>query len=448
MLVEFSVENYRSIQEKQTLSMVAAEDETMLDSNTFPVPNNDDLRLVTSAAIYGPNASGKSNLFKAIQVLKNLVIKSASRMQIGDKLPVEPFKLNSETAKKPSSFEVIFILDDIRYEYGVSLNRERVFEEWLIAYRNEVQENWFSREYLPDNPKFQPNEGYKWSFGKGLKGEKKRIQRFVRSNSLFISHAAQNNHPQLTEVFDFFEYEINMISLTEVQLREFDFTIKMCEEDNNFREQIVNLLSEADIGISDIRFESEPMDDNIKLVVQNLFSKEFEGRKNANNLLEIDNVKKVITIHKMNDSNSKIELEMSDESAGTKRLFNIAGYLLFVLECGEVLIIDELDRSLHPVLSKALIKMFNNPEINKNNAQLIFTTHDTTLLDDETFRPDQIWFTEKDNSMTKLYSLFDFRPRENESLQKSYLLGRYGAIPFINGFKGGSEKDEKGKIDK
>ena len=432
MLVEFSVENYRSIQEKQTLSMVAADNETMLDSNTFPVPNNDDLRLVTSAAIYGPNASGKSNLLKAIQVLKNLVINSASRMQIGDKLPVEPFKLNSETAKKPSSFEVIFIHEKIRYEYGVSLNRERVFEEWLIAYPNEVQENWFSRKYLPDNPKFEPNEGYKWSFGKGLKGEKKRIQRFVRSNSLFISHAAQNNHPQLKEVFDFFQDEINMISLTEGQLREFDFTIKMCEENHNFREQIVNLLSEADIGISDIRFESEPMDDNIKLVVQNLFSKEFEGRNNANNLLEKD-FKKVITIHKMNDSNSEIELEMSDESAGTERLFNIAGYLLFVLECGELLIIDELDRSLHPVLSKALLKMFNNPEINKNNAQLIFTTHDTTLLDDETFRPDQIWFTEKDNSMTKLYSLFDFRPRENESLQKGYLLGRYGAIPFING---------------
>jgi AAA15 family ATPase/GTPase len=412
--------------------MVAADNETMLDSNTFPVPNNDDLRLVTSAAIYGSNASGKSNLLKAIQVLKNLVIKSASRMQIGDKLPVEPFKLNSETAKKPSSFEVIFILDDIRYEYGVSLNRERVFEEWLIAYRNEVQENWFSREYLPDNPKFEPNEGYKWSFGKGLKGEKKRIQRFVRSNSLFISHAAQNNHPQLKEVFDFFQDEINMISLTEGQLREFDFTIKMCEENHNFREQIVNLLSEADIGISDIRFESEPMDDNIKLVVQNLFSEEFEVRKNANNLLEIDFMN-VITIHKMNDSNSEIELEIEDESAGTKRLFYIAGYLLWVLEYGKVLIIDEIDRSLHPVLSKALIKMFNNPEINKNNAQLIFTTHDTTLLDDETFRPDQIWFTEKDNSMTKLYSLFDFRPRENESLQKGYLLGRYGAIPFING---------------
>jgi AAA15 family ATPase/GTPase len=427
MLVEFSVENYRSIQEKQTLSMVAADNETMLDSNTFSVPDNDDLRLVTSAAIYGPNASGKSNLLKAIQVLKNLVINSASRMQTGDKLPVEPFRLNSESAKKPSSFEVIFIHNDIRYEYGVSLNRERVFEEWLIAYPNEIQQNWFSREYLPDDPKFQPDEGYKWSFGKGLKGEKKRIQRFVRSNSLFISHAAQNNHPQLTEVFDFFQDKINI-------LIHIDTPYILDDSNNtNFQNQIAKLLSEADTGIADLKMESTPETLNSSLT--HFIQQEMENRGINITMKDITDVGKldVITIHKMNDSDQEVEFDIDDESDGTQRLFEIAGYWLYVLEYGEVILIDELDRSLHPVLSKALIKMFNNPEINKNNAQLIFTTHDTTLLDGEIFRPDQIWFTEKDNSMTKLYSLFDFRPRENESLQKGYLLGRYGAIPFING---------------
>jgi uncharacterized protein len=124
---------------------------------------------------------------------------------------------------------------------------------------------------------------------------------------------------------------------------------------------------------------------------------------------------------------------MNDESDGTQRLFEIAGLWLYVLEYGEVLLVDELDRSLHPVLSKALLKMFNDPQINKNNAQLIFTTHDTILLDAEMLRRDQVWFTEKDKSMTKLYSLLDFRPREDESLQKGYLRGRYGGIPFING---------------
>jgi AAA15 family ATPase/GTPase len=143
---------------------------------------------------------------------------------------------------------------------------------------------------------------------------------------------------------------------------------------------------------------------------------------------------RIVTVHKMNDSEDKTyELNMDEESDGTQRLFEMSGPWLDVLEKGELLIVDELDRSLHPVLSNALIKMFNDTEINKNNAQLIFTTHDTTLLDEEIFRPDQIWFTEKDNSMTKLYSLLDFRPREDESLQKGYLLGRYGAIPFING---------------
>ncbi|MBS9388171.1 MAG: ATP-binding protein [Dolichospermum sp. WA123] len=427
MLVEFSVENYRSIQEKQTLSMVAADNETMLDSNTFSVPDNDDLRLVTSAAIYGPNASGKSNLLKAIQVLKNLVINSASRMQIGDKLPVEPFRLNSESAKKPSSFEVIFIHEKIRYEYGVSLNRERVFEEWLIAYPNEIQQNWFSREYLPDDPKFQPDEGYKWSFGKGLKGEKKRIQRFVRSNSLFISHAAQNNHPQLTEVFDFFQDELKIILHIDTPF--------IVDDTNNegYYNYMVKLLNEADIGIADLKIEIIPEtlnDDMIHRIQQEMQKLGINAiSKDIPDFGRLD----IITVHKMNDSDKTVEFEIDEESDGTKRLFEIAGYWLYVLQNGEILIIDEIDISLHPVLSKALIKMFNNPEINKNNAQLIFTTHDTTLLDGEIFRPDQIWFTEKDNSMTKLYSLFDFRPREDESLQKGYLLGRYGAIPFING---------------
>jgi AAA15 family ATPase/GTPase len=430
MLVEFSVENYRSIQEKQTLSMVAADNETMLDSNTFPVPDNDDLRLVTSAAIYGPNASGKSNLLKAIQVLKNLVINSASRMQIGDKLPVEPFRLNSESAKKPSSFEVIFIHNDIRYEYGVSLNRERVFEEWLIAYPNEIQQNWFSREYLPDNPTFEQNEGYKWSFGKGLKGEKKRIQRFVRSNSLFISHAAQNNHPQLTEVFYFFENEINILSHN---YRHIEFTLSRFDEDDNFKFLVAKLISEADIDISGIKIDEKPMPEGINSFYKDFLKQKIEQHERADITIDEINKLDIITIHKMNDSDQEVEFDIDDESDGTQRLFEIAGLWLYVLEYGEVILIDELDRSLHPVLSKALIKMFNNPEINKNNAQLIFTTHDTTLLDGEIFRPDQIWFTEKDNSMTKLYSLFDFRPRENESLQKGYLLGRYGAIPFING---------------
>ena len=139
-------------------------------------------------------------------------------------------------------------------------------------------------------------------------------------------------------------------------------------------------------------------------------------------------------MHKLeNAENDFRELQLEQESEGTQRLFEIAGFVLEVLIEGKIIIIDELDRSMHPILARELVRMFNNPEINKNHAQLIFTTHDTTLLDREIFRADQIWFTEKNHSQTKLYSLLEFRPREDESLQRGYLLGRYGAIPFISG---------------
>ena len=205
------------------------------------------------------------------------------------------------------------------------------------------------------------------------------------------------------------------------------------DEDDNFKFLVAKLISEADIDISGIKIDEKPMPEGINSFYKDFLKQKIEQHERADITIDEINKLDIITIHKMNDSDQEVEFDIDDESDGTQRLFEIAGYWLYVLEYGEVILIDELDRSLHPVLSKALIKMFNNPEINKNNAQLIFTTHDTTLLDGEIFRPDQIWFTEKDNSMTKLYSLFDFRPRENESLQKGYLLGRYGAIPFING---------------
>ncbi|MEQ8752860.1 MAG: ATP-binding protein [Coleofasciculus sp. G1-WW12-02] len=428
MLVEFSVENYRSFKERQTLSMVASEDEAMLSSNSFPMPRTKDLHLLTSAVIYGANASGKSNLLRAMQILQNIVVSSASRMQKGDKFDVQPFLLDAECQKRPTDLEVIFIHDKIRYEYGVSLDENRVYEEWLLAYPKKRAQTWFSRTYKPDNPDFQADDGYEWSFGAGLKGEKERIKNFVRSNSLFLSHAAQNNHPQLTKLFDWFEENLNMISPLISPYFSGLYTADRCEEDKEFCQKVVNLLIQADLDISDIKIEMR------------LFPLASEGKKAINNTpfpyweqfkdMEIPDIK---IIHRTMDSEQIVTLNLEDESEGTKRLFELAEPWLSVLEDGEILMIDELDRSLHPVLSTELAKMFNNPDINKNQAQLIFTTHDTSLLDGEIFRPDQIWFTEKDKSMTKLYSLHEFNPCEDESLQKGYLKGRYGAIPFVGG---------------
>lgn len=435
MLVEFSVENYRSFQERQTFSMVASEDEAMLHSNSFPMPKTKNLHLLTSAVIYGANASGKSNLLRAMQILQNIVVSSASRMQMGDKFDIEPFLLNAESKKQPTGFEVIFIHDKIRFEYGLNLDENRVYEEWLLAYPKGRAQTWFSRTYNPENPDFKADDGYEWSFGTGLKGEKERIKKFVRSNSLFLSHAAQNNHPQLTEVFQWFRKNLKLIS------PDFSspYTAHRCQEDKEFCQEVVNLLIQADIGISDIKIETQSfssLPDEIKTEIENIT--EVIQRINNDNAIPKISAENfhfvgIKALHKMIDSEKVVPLDMDDESEGTKRLFKLAGPWLNVIKDGELLMIDELDRSLHPVLSTELAKMFNNPDINKNKAQLIFTTHDTSLLDGEIFRPDQIWFTEKYKSMTKLYSLVEFKPCEDESLQKGYLKGRYGAIPFIGG---------------
>ncbi|MEL7242973.1 MAG: ATP-binding protein [Cyanobacteria bacterium J06643_5] len=268
MLVEFSVENYRSIQERQTLSMVASEDEAMLDSNTFPTPNSkDELRLTTSAVIYGANASGKSNLLRAMQTLRKIVVDSASKMQVNTKLPIESFRLNSKYKNQPTNFEIIFIHQDTRFEYGVVLNRERVYEEWLIAYPNERSQKWFSREYSVES------EEYKWSFGKALKGEKQSIKKLVRSNSLFLSHAAQNNHEQLTQIFEWFQSEFNILTPNHNIFR--GFTSEICNENDIFRQQVVKLLSEADIGISDLKIEQKSFSDREKSFLRQYIIKEL-----------------------------------------------------------------------------------------------------------------------------------------------------------------------------
>ena len=379
-----------------------------------------------------------------MQTLKRLVVDSASKMQVGTKLPIESFRLNSKYKNQPTSFEIIFIHRDTRFEYGVLLTRERVYEEWLIAYPNERSQKWFSRQYLAESSEAKNNQQYKWSFGKALKGEKQSIKKLVRSNSLFLSHAAQNNHVQLTQIFEWFQSEFNILTPNSIFG---GFTSGICDENDVFRQQVVELLSEADIGISDLKIEQKSYSDREKSLLKQFIIKEILNNQEVEGEIDIAEMHSfdIITMHQMNDSEQEVEFEMEEESDGTQRLFELAGLWLYVLQHGETLIVDELGRSLHPVLTKSLIKMFSNPEINRKNAQIIFTIHDTTLLDTQVFRQDQIWFTEKEKSATKLYSLLEFMTRDDESLQKGYLLGRYGAVPFINGLSNINYAEKRSK---
>lgn len=437
MFIQFSVENYRSIREKITFSMVASEDIEMLPENTFAVPGTEEIRLLKSAVIYGPNAAGKSNLVRAMLTLKNIVRHSATGMRGSrEKLPIESFRLDTESNEKPTLFELIFICEEIRYEFGISLDQERIYEEWLIAYFDNEQQNLYERNFIPDNRKLKPDyKQYDWQFGEylDLSEENRLIKNLVRRNSLFLSHAAQNSHPQLEKIYNWFEDEFNTFSPS---FSAGGYTASLSHEDHAFREQIAKLLREADTGILDFKVEEKPVSSRERDFLKNMITLSHSSEIDLDELLDPENLMglEIITKHQMIDSDEEREFDLEDESGGTQRLFEIGGLWLTVLERGEILVIDEMERSLHPILSRFLVKIFNDPEVNKNNAQLIFTTHDTTFLCDDLFRQDQVWFVEKEKmSITRLYSLLEFQPQEDESLQTGYLLGRYGAIPFIGG---------------
>ncbi|MBF0487140.1 MAG: ATP-binding protein [Nitrospirae bacterium] len=419
MLIEFSVTNYRSINQKQPLSMVAAKLSKTDDKNTFPTGIGGLPALLRSAVIYGANASGKTNVIHALNFMRSFVINSFSKLSEGDSINVKPFLFDAVSAKTPSEFEIIFIIDGTRYQYGFAATSAMITEEWLISYPQGNPQLWFARMY---NPEFSD---YKWKFGRKFTGQKKVIQTATRKNSLFLSTAIQLNDVQLKPVYNWFLNKLLVLSdLTKLV---YGNTIN-CYESNPGR--IMSFMKISDTGISDIKLEKKPFDPNmLKSESQSILEDVIIEKMNE--MLPTG----IKTIH--NSGNGKITLDLEDdESQGTKKMLSLSGLWLDELDKGGVLVMDELDSSLHSLLVRHLVGIFHDPETNPNNAQLIINTHDTTLLDPDIYRRDQVWFTEKDSSgATKLYSLADFKPVKNEDLERGYLRGRYGAIPYIGDFE-------------
>lgn len=416
MIVEFTVANYRSFLSAQTLSLVASKGGELISSNTFDVSIPNDFRLLHSAVIYGSNAAGKSNLLRAIQSMKRIVITSALQ-QRGDSLPVEPFKLNYESQDKPSEFEIIFIANNVRYQYGFSATKSKIYHEWLIAYPKGRSQKWFERIWE------EHKQEYRWEMGSSLQGEKQLWQKATRDNALYLSTAVQLNSTQLQPIFDWFKFKLRTLNSTTLIS---DFTVELCE--NEQKNQVLDFLKTADLSIDDINIEKEKFDpDNLPSDMP-VYLKEFITKSREDR--ELLNIK---TLHKGNNG-ELISFDLRDESEGTKKVFSIAGPWINSLKNGNVLFVDELNNSLHLKLVKFLVQLFNNKKINPNNAQLVFTTHETSLLNQhETFRRDQVWFCEKNkNQSTKLYPLTDFSPRKGrENLEMAYLSGRYGALPYV-----------------
>ncbi len=419
MLVEFSVENFLSFREPARLSLVKGHGNELVDTNTIDhnVPGTPSL--LRSAGIIGPNAAGKSNLIKAMQIMVRLVRKSASESQSGDILPVVPFRLDEHSVTNPSVFEMSFVSENVRYQYGFAANKERITEEWLLAYPKGRPQRWIDRRFDDENKE------YVWGNMDKLSGKKHLWQNATRSNALFLSTAIQLNSQQLQPVFKWFSEKLHVLG---VGYWSQGFSIELCEQEET-KKKVMEFMHAADVGIDDIEVEIEPIDvgalpSDFPESVKRQIEEDMKGKSFA----------KVKTAH-VNDRHKKVVFDLEDESDGTQKLFDLSGPWLDTLEHGYVLVVDELHDQLHPLILKFLINLFHVDR--SGNAQLVFTTHDTYVLDSDTLRRDQVWFCEKNVSQaTELFPLTDFRPRKKvENLEKRYLSGRYGALPYIGDFK-------------
>lgn len=423
MLIEFSVENYRSFRDKATLSLAASPDNS-LPGNLIVSDAMGKDRLLRSAVVYGANASGKSNLLMAIQFLRNLVVRSHGH-QKGQRLIHTPFRMDKKSLTRPSKFEIAFMKNGTRYEYSVSLNADRIVDEWLYFFPKGRRAMIFERRNTD-----------KYDFTKD-KAKQTFISESTLDNALYLSTSTQLKYKMTTEAFEWFKDNLKTVLTSDIQLMD-HFAVRLVNEDKKMKEAMLKALAEADVGIEDIdaRIKRVPVSDLGQMPA------EFKRILLDNYRPEMGPIEeyRVTTTHKSHGEDGeemRVLFDLVEESEGTRRIFGLMGQWLDALKNGRVLVIDELDVKLHPMLNVFLVGMFHDPTQNKKGAQLVFATHNISLLDQDLFRRDQIWFTERnpETGSSDLYSLVEFSPRKDKNLQKGYLAGRYGALPFIQGHK-------------
>lgn len=405
MLIEFSVTNFLSFKDRNTFTMIASSDNTLKDN--YVETNNEKILKIT--AMYGANASGKTNLFKILVIVSSM-IKHSNFFGPNVMLPIVPFKLDKETVNKPSEFEIKFLVDGIRYVYGFKADRKNVYEEYLTYYPNGRPVKIFTRENI-DNYSFNASDA---KFLNDLKEKN-------TSNKFFVSTATNWNYEKTKPAFDFLTEKLGIVMSYE-QINNYSYNMYYNDKNKTLENFALNFLEKADFNIKGYKIIEEKMTED-KLRTFPDIVKPFIPVNTP--------MYKVNTKHIVNGD--EYEFDISEESLGTQVIFSFIPVLKDVLDNGKVLVIDEFDKSLHPFIVKYIVEIFNDLEINKKGAQLIFNTHDTNLLDLELLRRDQIWFTEKnsEDGSTTIYPLDDFSVRKTENVEKGYLLGRYGAIPFL-----------------
>ncbi|MHB1938525.1 MAG: AAA family ATPase [Acidobacteriaceae bacterium] len=427
MLIEFRVANFRSFRDRQTLSLVAGSGGEHRAHNVVASEDRKALNLLRTAVVYGPNAAGKSNLFRALHAFQWLVQFSASALQPGQPLPVvTPFRLVQESSEGPSEFEITFLNDDqVRYQYGCAVRPDRVVREWLIAYPQGRPQRWFERNHEAEGDKV-------WWFGGHFLGDRAQIkvwQDSTRDNALFLSTALQLNNTQLRPVFTWLTQRLIVLA-PGVEMNPF-LSLELLRTPDG-QQRVMDFMRAADIDIDRLELKEEALSDSAAPLPPGAIRLRLELGLPLGGVVPPGKHVRVLAWHKRKDDGQEISFNLNEESDGTRKLFEFVGGLLRAMDSGATLCIDELDRSLHPQITRFLVKLFHHPQHHGKNAQLIFSTHDVTLMTAELLRRDQIWFVEKsDQGASRLYPLIEYSPRKGEALERGYLKGRYGALPLI-----------------
>lgn len=419
MLVNFTVKNFRSFKCERTFSMGASS----IKEHKEAVVTMGKHSLLPLAVLYGANSGGKSNLIKAISTMRSIVLRSV-RLNEGDQLPYDPFALDITSETLPTFFEIQFIKGNALYRYGFEYNKDEIVSEWLYEKRfGEKEYELFVRahEYIEVSAK---------RFAEGLGKEQ-----LTNTNRLFVSLVAQLKGETSNAILSWFS-SCNVVSGIESEDYE-GVTLSMFLERHKLAEQAQNFFIDLQLGftkfkVREVDLPKEMLDKAPKSIRVMLEREPTSGR-----ILE------PITTHNIYDDYGEVIGERDFhknkmESEGTKKVIELSGPIFDTLNSGKILIVDELDAKLHPLLTRNIVLLFMDPQCNPNGSQLIFATHDTNLLDLDIIRRDQIWFAEKDKiESTDMYSLVEFKDedgkkvRNDRDIKRDYIRGRYGAIPFI-----------------
>lgn len=424
----FRAQNVRSFRDELSFSLLATTlAEPSIRREVVWREGGKPLYVLPVAGLFGANASGKSNVLRALADMRAFVLHSFRHASPTGGMPQRPFQLDSTSVGGPSRFEIDLVLDGVRHEYGLTIDGERVLDEWAVRYPKGRSVKLFDR--VEDRV----------DVGAADRAKGRAVRDLLRPNALFLSTAASANHPALLPLYGWFERNLLLAEASSRDMRQ-ALTTQMLD-DPGTRNRVLEFLRIADLGVTGARrHEMDPeTKDRLERVMGILFGEE-DGEDTPH---QVDDTYGIHLTH--SGASEDVELHPSDESLGTLVWFGLVGPVIQALRDGSVFLADELDASLHPVLVAHLISLFQSPEANPRRAQLVFNSHDTTILSgsaadtmvgtdrDRLLGRDQVWFTEKANDgATRLYPLADLDPRKDEAMERRYLAGRYGATPIIS----------------